>query len=142
MAQHHHKTPHGVPCITMLFKSYNNDYISDTIVVRRTSKTTTAVPEADEPVHVGRETSPARNPASNIIHIRNLVRPFTANQLKELLRRTGTLKESEFWMDKIKSHCFAMVIFKNIKIRYLRSLFIVLIVVVKILLHLKDFICL
>ncbi|XP_074598602.1 apoptotic chromatin condensation inducer acinus [Brevipalpus obovatus] len=53
------------------------------------------------------EASPAKNPASNIIFIRNLVRPFTLIQLKELLNRTGKLIEEKFWIDKIKSKCYA-----------------------------------
>lgn len=51
--------------------------------------------------------SPARNPISEILFITNLVRPFTVKQLKDLLERTGKLKEDGFWTDKIKSKCFA-----------------------------------
>ncbi|KAI1888632.1 hypothetical protein AGOR_G00187150 [Albula goreensis] len=43
---------------------------------------------------------------TNIVHVRNLVRPFTLVQLKELLNRTGTVVEEGFWIDKIKSHCY------------------------------------
>ncbi|KAK1889933.1 Apoptotic chromatin condensation inducer in the nucleus [Dissostichus eleginoides] len=43
---------------------------------------------------------------SKIIHVTNLVRPFTLGQLKELLNRTGSVLEDGFWIDKIKSHCF------------------------------------
>lgn len=50
--------------------------------------------------------SPARHPPSRIVHLRNLVRPFTLNQLKELLSKTGTLIEGGFWIDKIKSKCY------------------------------------
>lgn len=50
--------------------------------------------------------SPARHPPSRIIHVRNLVRPFTLNQLKELLSKTGALIEGGFWIDKIKSKCY------------------------------------
>lgn len=60
----------------------------------------------DEPEAPRRPPSPARNPVTRFIHIRNLVRPFTLNQLKELLRRTGNIKEETFWIDKIKSHCY------------------------------------
>ncbi|XP_076370844.1 apoptotic chromatin condensation inducer acinus isoform X2 [Tachypleus tridentatus] len=49
--------------------------------------------------------SPAKNPKSNIIFIRNLVRPFTLLQLKDLLAKTGTLVDGGFWIDKIKSKC-------------------------------------
>jgi len=50
--------------------------------------------------------SPARNTESCIISIRNLVRPFTLNQLKDMLARTGTLVQEGFWTDKIKSKCY------------------------------------
>lgn len=62
----------------------------------------------DEPARRRRTPSPARNPVSNILHIRNLTRPFTLGQLQTLLNRTGKMKEEEFWIDKIKSHCLAM----------------------------------
>jgi hypothetical protein len=42
-----------------------------------------------------------------------LVRPFTVNQLKELLARTGTIVEGGFWIDKIKSKCYVQVCFNN-----------------------------
>lgn len=50
--------------------------------------------------------SPAKNPLSNVLFITNLVRPFTIKQLKELLERTGTIKNNGFWTDKIKSKCY------------------------------------
>ncbi|XP_011506076.1 PREDICTED: apoptotic chromatin condensation inducer in the nucleus [Ceratosolen solmsi marchali] len=50
--------------------------------------------------------SPPEAQATNILLIRNLVRPFTLNQIKELLSRTGTIVENGFWMDRIKSKCF------------------------------------
>jgi len=40
--------------------------------------------------------------------VKNLVRPFTLNQLKDLLGKHGTLVEGGFWMDKIKSHCYVV----------------------------------
>ncbi|GFT30195.1 apoptotic chromatin condensation inducer in the nucleus [Nephila pilipes] len=43
---------------------------------------------------------------TKILFIQNLVRPFTLNQLKELLRETGNFVEEDFWIDKIKSKCF------------------------------------
>ena len=65
---------------------------------------------ADDPVSVGqRPPSPARRPASNVVHVTGLVRPFTVGQLKELLGRTGTLADDGFWIDSIKSHCYAVV---------------------------------
>ena len=42
---------------------------------------------------------------SSVIRIDNLVRPFTLNQIKELLARTGTLVEDSFWINKVKSTC-------------------------------------
>ncbi|KAG5892973.1 hypothetical protein JTB14_015018 [Gonioctena quinquepunctata] len=51
--------------------------------------------------------SPARNPRSEILYITNLVRPFTVKQLKELLERTGKIREDGFWTDRIKSKCYA-----------------------------------
>ncbi|CAO2636409.1 Apoptotic chromatin condensation inducer in the nucleus, partial [Lemmus lemmus] len=59
----------------------------------------------DDPVRTAQVPSPPRGKISNIVHISNLVRPFTLGQLKELLGQTGTLVE-EAWIDKIKSHCF------------------------------------
>ena len=56
----------------------------------------------------------AHNPPSNVIHITHLTRPFTVNQLKELLVKYGSLKTNEkkqpseplFWIDAVKSHCY------------------------------------
>lgn len=47
--------------------------------------------------------------ATNILLIINLVRPFTLNQIKELLSRTGTIIENGFWMDRIKCKCYVEV---------------------------------
>lgn len=58
-----------------------------------------------EPSHVKSPSPPATKP-TNILLIKNLVRPFTLNQIKELLSRTGTIVENGFWMDRIKSKCF------------------------------------
>ncbi|CAN9509279.1 unnamed protein product [Ophioblennius macclurei] len=60
----------------------------------------------DDPVRAARQPSPPRGKLSSIIHVTNLVRPFTLGQLKELLNRTGAVLEDGFWIDKIKSHCF------------------------------------
>lgn len=64
----------------------------------------------EAPVHV-RDVSPARNPVACTIHIQFLTRPFTIGQLKELLSKHGPLSDIEggFWMDKVKSHCYATV---------------------------------
>lgn len=53
-----------------------------------------------------RPPSPAKNPTSDVLFITNLVRPFTVKQLKELLERTGKIKEEGFWTDRIKSKCY------------------------------------
>ena len=58
-----------------------------------------------ETPHVKSPSPPATKP-TNILLIKNLVRPFTLNQIKELLSRTGTIVENGFWMDRIKSKCF------------------------------------
>ena len=58
--------------------------------------------------HVKSPSPPATKP-TNILLIKNLVRPFTLNQIKELLSRTGTIVENGFWMDRIKSKCFVEV---------------------------------
>ena len=48
--------------------------------------------------------------ATDTLYIRNFVRPFTLPQAKEMLQSNGgTL--TEFWMDSIRTHCFATVRF-------------------------------
>ncbi|KAI1711154.1 RNSP1-SAP18 binding (RSB) motif domain-containing protein [Ditylenchus destructor] len=54
-----------------------------------------------------RPASPARNPVSKLIHIRQLKRPFTVKQLQTLLKNFGTIVEEDFWIDSIKSNCIA-----------------------------------
>ncbi|XP_056224570.1 apoptotic chromatin condensation inducer 1b isoform X2 [Seriola aureovittata] len=80
---------------------------SDSLVRRSISQQKSGVSVTiDDPVRTTRQASPPRGKVSNIIHVTNLVRPFTLGQLKELLNRTGTVVEDGFWIDKIKSHCF------------------------------------
>ncbi|XP_053738483.1 apoptotic chromatin condensation inducer in the nucleus [Synchiropus splendidus] len=80
---------------------------SDTLVRRSISQQKMGVSiTIDDPVRTARQPSPPRGKVSNIVHVRNLVRPFTLGQLKELLGRTGSLIDDGFWIDKIKSHCF------------------------------------
>lgn len=50
--------------------------------------------------------SPSGAQVTNVLFIKNLVRPFTMTQLKELLSRTGTIIENGFWMDRIKSKAY------------------------------------
>lgn len=59
--------------------------------------------------------SPPTSKPTNILLIKNLVRPFTLNQIKELLSRTGTIVENGFWMDRIKSKCIVEVRLYKIK---------------------------
>ncbi|XP_038126353.1 apoptotic chromatin condensation inducer 1b isoform X1 [Cyprinodon tularosa] len=80
---------------------------SDSLVRRSISQQKSGVSVTiDDPVRTSRQPSPPRGKISNIIHVINLVRPFTLLQLKELLNRTGTVVEEGFWIDKIKSHCY------------------------------------
>uniref|UniRef100_A0A667YYM6 Apoptotic chromatin condensation inducer 1b n=1 Tax=Myripristis murdjan TaxID=586833 RepID=A0A667YYM6_9TELE len=80
---------------------------SDSLVRRSISQQKSGVSiTIDDPVRTTRQPSPPRGKVSNIIHVTNLVRPFTLGQLKELLNRTGSVVEEGFWIDKIKSHCY------------------------------------
>ncbi|XP_077171424.1 apoptotic chromatin condensation inducer in the nucleus isoform X3 [Paroedura picta] len=81
--------------------------LSDTLTRRSISQQRSGVSiTIDDPVRTAQAPSPPRGKVSSIVHICNLVRPFTLGQLKELLGRTGTLVEDAFWIDKIKSHCY------------------------------------
>ncbi|KAG8239851.1 hypothetical protein J437_LFUL014815 [Ladona fulva] len=60
---------------------------------------------SDDATRLQRSPSPPRHPPSNVLFLSNLVRPFTVQQLKELLARTGTVAEDGFWIDRIKSMC-------------------------------------
>ncbi|EFP01459.1 CRE-ACIN-1 protein [Caenorhabditis remanei] len=56
-----------------------------------------------------RVSSPSsRHPVSNIVHIRGLTRPFTERQLRNEIERHGG-EIVDFWIDKVKSHCFAQL---------------------------------
>ncbi|CAB1351540.1 unnamed protein product [Coregonus sp. 'balchen'] len=80
---------------------------SDTLVRRSISQQKSGVSVTiDDPVRTAKQPSPPRGKVSNIVHVCNLVRPFTLGQLKELLNRTGSVAEDGFWIDKIKSHCY------------------------------------
>ncbi|XP_075685051.1 apoptotic chromatin condensation inducer in the nucleus isoform X2 [Rhinoderma darwinii] len=83
--------------------------LGDTLLRRSISQQKTGVSiTIDDPVRTAsQQPSPPRRKPSCIVHICNLVRPFTLGQLKELLARTGTIVEETFWIDKIKSHCYA-----------------------------------
>ncbi|XP_039678574.1 apoptotic chromatin condensation inducer 1b isoform X3 [Perca fluviatilis] len=80
---------------------------SDSLVRRSISQQKSGVSVTiDDPIRTTRQPSPPHGKVSNIIHVTNLVRPFTLGQLKELLKRTGSVVEEGFWIDKIKSHCY------------------------------------
>jgi hypothetical protein len=49
--------------------------------------------------------------STRILHITGLTRPFTFQQLKELLRRYGQFNDDDCSLDKIKSQCFIAVRF-------------------------------
>jgi len=57
---------------------------------------------ANEPPKKRKKTEEDLN-ETEVILITNLTRPFTVNQLKEMLKRTGTIVD--FWIDRIKSKC-------------------------------------
>lgn len=59
--------------------------------------------------HREKSPSPAQNPISQYIYIENLVRPYTINQLKAVMRRTGEICEGGFWINNIKSRCYVKV---------------------------------
>ena len=80
----------------------NKNLITSTEVVKQQISVT------DEPERVG-DMSPAREPESNIIHIKGLTRPFTLLQLKELLSKYGKIVDGKFWINNVKSHCLAAV---------------------------------
>ncbi|XP_075587296.1 uncharacterized protein LOC124492022 isoform X2 [Dermatophagoides farinae] len=54
-----------------------------------------------------RSVCPAKNPESTVLFITGLVRPYTLMQLKKLLNSVGQIDEEKFWIDKIKSKCYA-----------------------------------
>lgn len=72
--------------------------------------------EADEPNF---DEATEQGTVSKILFIQNLVRPFTLNQLKDLLKQSGKIVEEYFWIDKIKSKCFVMV---NISVSFSSSI--------------------
>ena len=72
-------------------------------------------PLVEDPAKVHEKLAPISEKNKNqsrVVEVRNLVRPFTNNQLIGFLKRTGNFDEStDFWIDKIKSH--ALVKFKT-----------------------------
>ena len=67
-------------------------------------------PIVEDPAKIQEKLAPISEKNKNnsrIVEIQNLVRPFTNNQLINLLKRTGSFDEApgqDFWIDKIKSH--------------------------------------
>ncbi|KAG8301162.1 hypothetical protein J6590_059567 [Homalodisca vitripennis] len=61
---------------------------------------------SDDAKKLARSPSPPRHKPTSVLYITHLVRPFTVQQLKNLLLRTGTIAENGFWIDKIKSKCY------------------------------------
>ena len=53
------------------------------------------------------ETTATKDEGRCFVRITNLVRPFTVNQLKALLARTGNVDDDFFFLNKIKSECVA-----------------------------------
>jgi hypothetical protein len=70
---------------------------------------TEAIASTQDANRTRRTPSPARNPVSCVLHVTNLVRPFSLPQIKEFLSQKGHLIENGFWIDRIKSHCYAVV---------------------------------
>ncbi|KAG7248665.1 hypothetical protein CRUP_010363, partial [Coryphaenoides rupestris] len=83
---------------------------SDSVVRRSISQqksgVSVTVDDDDGIAAAAQQPSPPRGKLSAIVHVSNLVRPFTLSQLMELLKRTGSVLEEGFWIDKIKSHCY------------------------------------
>ena len=62
-------------------------------------------PTVEDPAEKVEKASDKSKNQRKVVEIRNLVRPFTSNQLVQLLKRTGKFDENrDFWIDKIKSH--------------------------------------
>lgn len=72
-------------------------------LAQKEKEVTTSTEGADPEV---REVPPAKNPVSNTLYLTNFVRPFTKQQVDELLNQTGKVVQSG--MDPIKSRCYAI----------------------------------
>jgi len=86
-------------------------YTEGVVYVKSPERPKPAKPEEDPLTEDGfvrrREVTPAKNPESVFIHIRNLKRPFTLGSLQNVLKKFGEFDvEKEFWIDSIRSHCF------------------------------------
>ena len=93
-------------CFSILLLEPSENKLEDNPYPRRSS----APVQEESPIPAGkRSPSPAKNPPCKTLHVKNLVRPFTLNQLKDLLGKHGTLVQDGFWIDRIKSHCYVVV---------------------------------
>lgn len=79
--------------------------IARTSSAKNATADASATHAAAEPQHAGEAPSSAV-PATAALRVDNLVRPFTENQLRQLLGQTGTIKD--MWMPSIKTHCFVI----------------------------------
>lgn len=71
-------------------------------------------PERIEPV------APAKHRPTNIIYIRSLVRPFTADQLRQMIsERFGPV--SDLWLDRIKSSSLVRLESVEVATRYVMN---------------------
>lgn len=77
----------------------------------RTIKLNTPKENTENIVPEIRSVPPPKNPESNVLHVKNFVRPLTKIQVEELLKQTG--KIVNWGMDPIKSQCF--VVYESIE---------------------------
>ncbi|XP_017487502.1 PREDICTED: apoptotic chromatin condensation inducer in the nucleus-like [Rhagoletis zephyria] len=64
--------------------------------------------EKSDEMNAERTVASSKNPESTVLFISGLVRPYTLPQLKKLLCLNGLINEEKFWIDKIKSKCYAV----------------------------------
>lgn len=64
-----------------------------------------------------RSPSPSKHEPTRILHVEGLTRPFTKDELKDLLCKDGAIMEEAFWIDKIRSHCIAVYDSKDIAMK-------------------------
>lgn len=64
--------------------------------------------EKSDEMNAERTVASSKNPESTVLFISGLVRPYTLPQLKKLLCLNGLIIEEKFWIDKIKSKCYAV----------------------------------
>lgn len=94
---------------TQIAEEHSTESVESRTEKSPTQQTTECLKPHVPPINKARKGSLSNlNPErSCVIEVRNLVRPFTLIQFKELLLRTGKISNFEdggFWIDKIKSH--------------------------------------